>query len=306
MRRRSALQAVTAVFVALPLMTPGALAAQTPVAQAPAAEAPADAPAPKPTPRPRGAGIEIGTLAWLDRELQRAELPAKSSWQRLREGDALRTGDSFRTAPDATARLEFPWMVVTLGGSTLLTIPASSVLSTVLEQGRAEFAGPGREIVKIQVGDDGEIRGGGRLVLRRSYGRTSAAALEGRFRVRSAGRTVEIQAGQGTVVADGQRPEPATPLPTAPSGLDPGQDPLYVRSGQMAELRWKADAAAAHHVEVLSLERDLVLLARDVGAPPLRLELPWVGTYRWRVAARDARGVESRPSSEGLICSVER
>ena len=61
-----------------------------------------------------------------------------------------------------------------------------------------------------------------------------------------------------------------------------------------------------NHVEVLALDRDLVLLARDVTAPPLYLELPWLGTYRWRVAARDARGVESRPSEPGLICSVDR
>jgi hypothetical protein len=259
---------------------------------------------PGPTPRPRGAGIGIGTLGWVDQGIERAELPAKASWQRLREGDALRTGDSFRTAPDATARLEFPWMAVTLGGSTLLTIPASKVLSTVLEQGRAEFAGPGREIVKISVGD-GEVRGGGRLVLRRSVGRTSAAALEGSFRVRSKGRTVEIKAGQGTVIADGMPPEAPTPLPGAPSGLEPGKDPLYVRSGQSAELRWTA-GAPAHRVELLALEGDQVLLARDVAAPPLRLEMPWPGTYRWRVAARDARGVESKPSANGLICSVDR
>jgi hypothetical protein len=56
----------------------------------------------------------------------------------------------------------------------------------------------------------------------------------------------------------------------------------------------------------LALDREQVLLARDVSAPPVRLELPWRGTYRWRVSARDGLGIESRPSSEGLICSVER
>jgi hypothetical protein len=296
MRRCSPACAVVAALVALWLAAPRVATAQ----------APPSAAAPRPTPRPRGAGIGIGSLAWLDREIERAELPAKASWQRLREGDALRTGDSFRTAPDATARFEFPWMTVTLGGATLLTIPASSVLSTVLEQGRAEFAGPGREIVKIKVGDgDGEVRGGGRLVLRRSVGRTAAMALEGSFRVTAARRTVEIKAGEVTVVADGRPPEAPAPLPTAPVGLEPGKDPLYVRSGQLAELRWTS-RSAAHRVELLALDRDLVLLARDVGEPPLRLELPWLGTYRWRVAARDARGVESRPSVEGLICSVDK
>jgi hypothetical protein len=263
------------------------------------------APAPAPTPpRPPGAGIGIGELAWADQDVERAELPQKSSWRRLRPGDALRTGDTFRTAEEATARLDFPWMSVDLGPSTMLTIPASTVLSTVLEQGRAEFAGPGRDIVKIRVGD-GEVRGGGRLVLRRSVGRTSASALEGSFRVRAAGRTVEIKAGEGTVVADGRPPEAPAPLPTAPRGLHPGKDPVYVRSGQPVELRWTA-AGPSHHVEILALEKDDVLLAREAATPPLRLEIPWLGTYRWRVSARDARGVESRPSAEGLICSVDR
>ena len=194
MRRRLPARALTAALVALRLAAPDPVVAQ----------AQASAPAPTPTPRARGAGIGIGTLAWLDQGIERAELPAKASWQRLREGDALRTGDSFRTAPDATARFEFPWMAVTLGGSTMLTIPASSVLSTVLEQGRAEFAGPGREIVKITVGE-GEVRGGGRLVLRRSVGRTTAAALEGSFRVRAAGPHGRDQGRRG----DRRRRRPA-------------------------------------------------------------------------------------------------
>ena len=195
-------------------------------------------------------------------------------------------------------------MTVTLGGSTLLTIPASTVLSTVLEQGRAEFSGEGRDMVKIKVGD-GEVRGGGRLVLRRSVGRTSAAALDGTFQLRAAGRSVEIKAGQGTVIQDGRPPEPPRPLPSPPGGLEPGKDPAYVRAGQPVELRWAA-GPTPFHVELLALDREQVLLARDVSAPPLRLELPWRGTYRWRVVTRDGAGVESRPSSEGLICSVDR
>lgn len=256
------------------------------------------------TPRPPGAGIAIGELGWADRAVERAELPAKTSWRRLSPGDALRTGDTFRTAEQATARLDFPWMTVSLGASSMLTIPASTVLSTVLEQGRAEFAGPGRDIVKIRVGE-GEVRGGGRLVLRRSVFRTSAAALEGSFRVRAAGRTVEIRAGQGTVVEDGRPPERPAPLPAPPGQLRPGSDPAYVRQGQPVELRW-APSGPAHHVEILDLREDHVLLARDAGPPPLRVEIPWLGTYRWRVAARDARGLESPPSSTGLVCSVER
>jgi hypothetical protein len=270
-------------------------------ARAAAPQAPPPVPAP---PRPPGAGIAIGDLAWADGSVERAELPQKSSWRRLSPGDKLRTGDTYRTSDGATVRLEFPWMAVGLSPSSMLTIPASTVLSTVLEQGRAEFAGPGRDIVKILVGD-GEVRGGGRLVLRRSVGRTSASVLEGSFRLRAAGRTVEVKAGEGTVVTDGRPPEPPTPLPAPPRGLQPGKDPVYVRSGQPVELRW-TQAGPSHHVEILDLQDDEVLLAREAAGPPLRLEIPWLGTYRWRVSARDARGVASRPSAEGLLCSVER
>lgn len=265
--------------------------------------APAGAQAPAP-PRPPGAGIAIGDLGWAVRDVERAELPLKSSWRRLATGDKLRTGDTFRTSEDATARLDFPWMAVTLGSSTMLTIPSSTVLSTVLEQGRAEFAGPGREIVKIRVGE-GEVRGGGRLVLRRSVGRTSATALDGAFRVWAAGRTVQIKGGEGTVVTDGRPPEAPVPLPSAPRGLQPGKDPVYVRVGQSVDLRWTA-GGPSYRVEILALKADEVIFARDVAAPPLRVEIPWLGTYRWRVSMRDPRGLESPPSADGLICSVEK
>jgi hypothetical protein len=259
-----------------------------------------------PAQRSPSSGVAVGEMAWVDREVDRAELPLKASWRRLVVGDPLRTGDTLRTGEGALARVEFPWMQVTLGPSSMLTIPASAVLSTVLEQGRAEFTGAGRDIVKIRVGDGGVIRGGGRLVLRRSAGRTTASAITGAFRVSARGRTVQIKAGEGVAIEDGRPPGPAGPLPDAPSGLLPGEDVAYVREGQPVELRWLPTGASAHHVELLALGKDEVLLARDTGAPPVRLAVPWLGTYRWRVSSRDARGVEGPPSSTGLLCLVER
>lgn len=254
-------------------------------------------------PKPH-AGIAIGDVTWTDREVLRAVPPDKRTWHRVAAGDKLRTGDTLRTGEGAIARVELPWMAVTLGPSTMFTVPATTVLSTVLEQGRAEFAGAGRDIVKIQVGE-GEVRGGGRLVLRRSVGLSSASVLEGVFRVRSLGRTVEVKAGQGTVVMDGRPPLPSSPLPAAPVDLRPGGDPVYVKAGRSIELRWAA-AGASHYVELFGLRGDAVVMARETAAPPLRLEIPWLGTYRWRVSARDARWIESRPSAQGLICVVER
>ena len=248
------------------------------------------------------AGLTVAKLEWGDRPVER-KASGEGSWQRLSQGDPLRTGDQLRTSSEGVARLDFPWMEVTLGPSSVLSIPAAKVLSTVLEKGRAEFSGAGRDIVKIRAGAS-EIRGGGRLVLWHEGDRTAATALEGAFRVSAAGKTVEIRAGQGTSVNGRQPPLVGLPLPEAPAGLVPGDDPVYVPSGQRAELRW-LEGGGTHHVEVLALEGDDVLLARNVGDPPLSIEIPWRGTFRWRVSARDDRGLESPPSAAGFVCVVD-
>lgn len=266
-----------------------------------AAAGPAAAPE---APRTR-AGIVIGDLAWVAGPVLRAEPPNKQAWKPVAAGDKVRTGDTLRTGIDGVATIAFPWMEVSLGPSAMLTIPATAVLSTVLDQGRAEFSGAGRDIVKIVVGD-AEVRGGGRLVLRRSSAQTSASALKGSFRVRAAGRRVELKAGEGTSFAAGAAPSPPVALPAGPEDLHPGPDVAYVRSGRPVDLRWKQSAAAGYHVEVLSLQGERVLLARDAASAPARVELPWLGTYRWRVFSRDPRGLESRPSEDGLISVVER
>ena len=259
--------------------------------------------------RPPG-GIEVAKLVWTEGDVQLAPLlgtgPARGGWQRAGRGEALRTGDAVRTTASALARVEFPWMDVTLGPGATLSVPPKAVLSTILEEGRAEFSGPGRDIVKIEVGR-GEVRGGGRLVLWRSGDRTSATALAGAFRVRSGEQVVEIKAGQGTFLVDGQPPAPPTALPASPDRLKPGAEVGYVRAGRPVELRWTpAGGSKQHHVELLSLEREEVLLARETGGSSLQLQIPWLGTFRWRVSARDGRGLESQPSAPGVLCSVER
>lgn len=255
--------------------------------------------------RKKSPGIVVAKVVWGEQPVERSA-EGRSSWQRVREGDPMHTGDHLRTSATGVARLDFPWMMVTLGPGSELSVPPDAVLSTVLDRGRAEFSGEGRDIVKIEVGE-GEIRGGGRLVLWREGERTAATALSGAFRVSARGRTVEIRAGEGTWLVDGQPPGDATPLPRSPDGLVPGSDPVYVSSGRAAELHWAPGTGASlHHVEVLSMRSDDVLLARNVSAPPARVEIPWLGTFRWRVSARAASGVESAPSSEGYVCVVER
>ena len=78
------------------------------------------------------------------------------------------------------------------------------------------------------------------------------------------------------------------------AGLEPAQ------VGEPVELRW-SPPGERNYVEVLSIDQDVVLLAREVGPPPFTVRLPWPGTFRWRVTTRTPDGFASLPSAEGLI-----
>ena len=130
-------------------------------------------------------------------------------------------------------------------------------------------------------------------------------ALEGSFRLSNEEGASTLRAGTGTTVRAGGPPDASVTLPRAPDGLVPSGDPVYVREGTPVHLAWKA-TAVAHNLQVLPLDTEEPVLVRDVGQPPVDLPLSLLGTYRWRVTARDAQGFEGHPSMEGLICVVDR
>jgi hypothetical protein len=130
-------------------------------------------------------------------------------------------------------------------------------------------------------------------------------AQEGSFRVESKGKAVMVKASQGTRVRKGKPPDPPIALPAAPGALWPGADPFYVVAGQPVALRWSSEAPL-HRLEILGLDSEEVLLARELPEHTLSLVIPWLGTFRWRVSTLDRDGLEGRPSAEGLVCVVER
>jgi len=224
----------------------------------------------------------------------------RAGWRAAIEGSAFRTGETLRTGPDATARIDLPWMSVTLGPRAALRFPDEVVLSATLDAGRALVEAPDRDALKFVTGE-AEVFGRGRAVVRREGRVTTVSCLSGRFQVASAAGVVSLVAGRGTVVPAGSAPSPPGPLPEAPrEGLWPAKDPVYVTAGAPLALRWKGDAAA-YQIEVLAVGSDVVLLQRDVGSAPARIEVPWEGAFRWRVSARDSRGLEGAPSEDGLI-----
>ena len=227
-----------------------------------------------------------------------------SGWKAANSGFRIRTGEQIRTGPDALARIGFPFMSILVGSSSTFSISPSLVLSTSLQTGRVEQFAEGTEAIKLRT-PEAEVRGGGRVVVRREEAGTRVAVLDGRFRVEAAGGVVSLERGQGTMVAPGQHPSTAVSLPAPPTNLAPGNDPVYVQRGRPVSLSWTR-GGSAHHIQVLGLHNDEILIDRDVGPSPAMVEIPWPGTYRWRVATRDPRGLEGLPSKEGVVCVMEK
>lgn len=259
-------------------------------------------PAPAAKPKEAPPAVPVAKVSYREGTLE--ESSEGESWKRVDEGYRVRTGDRLRTGPGATARIEFPWMSMIVGPRSVFSVAPSTVLSTVLELGRVEQHAEGGDIIKLRTAE-AEIRGGGRVVVRREGDTTQVSVLEGRFRVEAGGKTVALARGQGTAVPRGWPPSAVAPLADAPTGQQPGVDPQYVPRGEAAALNWTS-SAASHHVQILGLGSDEVLIERDLASPPVAIEIPWLGTFRWRVSARDERGLEGVPSADGFVCVVEK
>jgi hypothetical protein len=242
----------------------------------------------------------LGRLSLVEQQVEQKE--ARTSWRRAVEGGPLSIGEDLRTGTEGLARIELPWMTITVSPSSVLRFPDEFLLSAVLESGRAVLDANEHEALKV-VTSEAEVRGRGRAVVRREDGRTLVSCLEGGFLVEGGGAAVRLAPGQGSVVTSGRAPgaPEATPRPPAAGSLRPGRDCAYVVPGEALDLGWRSEAPA-FVVEVLPVGSEVVLIARDVGPPPAPLAIPWSGAFRWRVAARDARGLEGAPSADGQIC----
>jgi len=250
------------------------------------------------------AGLPVGSLAFASGLVERSADGRK--WSRLKAGDTIRTGDRIRTGVDGLARLRLPWMSVTTAPSSVVSFPAEVILATELDSGRVEMHAQSGEIVKVRSAGV-EVRGAGWVVIRRAAAAAGiqVMALEGSFRLLNEQGASTLRAGTGTTVRASGPLDPPVNLPLPPGGLVPGGDPAYIREGASVHLAWKA-TAVAHHLQVLPLDTEEPVLVRDVGQPPVDLPLAMLGTYRWRVTARDADGYEGLPSADGLICIVDR
>jgi hypothetical protein len=255
-----------------------------------------------PAPAPPTGGVPVTQLSFAGPGVEVAG--TDDVWRALPQGGRVKTGERLRTGSEGAARLEFPFMGLTVGPDSELAIPAGMVLSIGLVRGRVELGSERGEIIKLTT-PELELRGQGRVVVRRADDTTFVIATTGSFRVQARGKSVNVARGQGLRVRAGQAAGQPEPLPATPNGLKPGSDPLYFKPGEPIQLEWNG-VGTAYHLQVLGVDADVVVINRDVGPSPYTLTIPWPGTFRWRVALRDEHGLESLPSDEGLVCLLEK
>jgi hypothetical protein len=239
----------------------------------------------------------LGRLTYVERKVEQG---ASGAWREAQEAGMLKVGEQFRTAPDAVLRVDFSWMSMTVSAASVVRFPEGHFLEAVLDRGRVALVAEHREILKLRT-EDAEVRGQGRVVVRRLEHGTVVSSLAGDFSVEGAATVVAVPAGTGTIIHAGAAPILPVALPPVPEGLVPGSDPVFVTPDQPVHLRWNGNAAT-YHVEVFAVGSDTVLMERDVAASEVELTVPWTGAFRWRVAGRDAHGLEGQPSFYGLFC----
>ena len=244
----------------------------------------------------------VASVRILDGTLERGD---GKSWKSADRDFRIAPGEVLRTSADGAALLTFPWMQIVVADDTVVGLTPSQVLSATLERGRIQEQATAGDILKV-VTAEAEVRGRGDVVVIRSESppQTLVSALRGWFRVKSPRGALSLDGGQAALITADGAPE-MVELPAAPTGLNPGTDPVYIPQGQSARLAWSG-SARRYRVQVLSLDGEEVLLSREVEGPFFEVPGRWLGTFRWRVSAVDARGLEGAPSAPGLICVVEK
>jgi hypothetical protein len=244
------------------------------------------------------AGVPIGRITVVGSRAERS-LNGRD-WSEIADGALLRTGDRIRSDDRTLARIDVGWVSLVLSPSSEIEIPPSKVLSFRLERGRLQQTSEGEDIVTMRTSEC-LVRGRGHIVVRREAQTTAISVRVGRFRIDAAGAVASLDPGFGLLIRRGQPPSAPRPLLPAPDGLVPGPDPLYVERNEPVHLEWHS-SAQLHEVELLAVGTETLVQQTNVGTSPAALTVPWPGTYRWRVVARDADGLESLPSRSGLLC----
>jgi hypothetical protein len=251
-------------------------------------------------PAPTPAALEVARLGFVEGGVE-VQHPG-GAWTKTAEDQPLLIGDRVRTLKGATARLEFPWTAVAVGDGSEISVPNARVLTLQLHRGRLDID-PEQTLLRV-VTEEAAVSGAGRTLVRREGTSTFVASYNGGADVEANGAIVRLGINKGTLITPGKAPAEATALGPAPRVVSPKADPRYVKPGEAVHLIWTGQETG-YHLEVLSIDSDVPVVSLDIDAREYDLRLPWLGTFRWRVAGRFGP-VESEASGEGLVCVVEK
>lgn len=249
-----------------------------------------------PTPAP----LEVARMGFVEGGVETQH--QGGAWKKAAEDQPLLIGDRVRTLKGGTARLEFPWTAIAVGDASEISLPNARVLTLLLDRGRLDID-PEQTLLRV-VTEEALISGSGRTLVRREGTSTFIASYNGGADVEAKGSIVRLGINKGTLVTAGKAPSDPTTMGPAPHLVSPRADPRYVKAGQPVHLIWTGPETS-YHLEVLSIDSDVPVVSLDVDTREYDLRLPWLGTFRWRVAGRFGP-VESQASSEGLVCVVEK
>jgi hypothetical protein len=231
-----------------------------------------------------------------------AQLQSAAGWNKFEVAAPLYTGQAVRTDETGAIFMDMAWSVLVLGPSSNFRLLPSRVLTGVLDHGRIEQRAAAVDIIRLRTAE-AALEGRGDVVMRREGDVTTITALTGAFRVETTQGGASLSTGQGVILAAAQPPAVVN-LPPPPTDLYPSRDPVYVVQGQAALLRWKS-ATPREHIQVLTEPGGAQVVDKETQGATFSLVLP-LGLYRWRVSSVTGAGLESTPSSEGLICVVDK
>ena len=233
---------------------------------------------------PAPTALEVARMGFVEGSVE-VQHPG-GAWTKIAEDQPLLVGDRVRTLKGATARLEFPWTAVAVGDGSEISIPKARVLTLQLEQGRLDID-PEQTLLRV-ITDEAAISGSGRTLVRREGTSTFVASYNGGAEVEAKGAIVRLGINKGTLVSAGKAPGEATTLGPPPRVVSPKADPRYVKPAEPVRLTWTGQETA-YHLEVLSVDSDVPVISLDVDGLEYDVRLPWLGTFRWRVAGRFGR-----------------
>ena len=257
-------------------------------------------------------------VAWLRHKVL-AKTPTTVDWLRAKKDMGLwrlykvSTGDGssagIHFVDRSSLRMREKALLVIYGGSRRRTRVEQQPTTVVLEKGTVRG---GLARLDREAGGGLKLRTPSASITLRSRSSqvevdqnqsSIVSVYQGDARVAAAGGKVKVPADHGTHVVKGKKPAPPRRLPRPPRWGRTGELVVLVPSGfsGSVEARWRPVKGAARYRVELARDRRFTVPIVDatVGAGILRFSARQLapGRYFARVAARDRRGLEGRPST---------